>query len=122
MKKTFLIFMPFLLAIISCKQDDKKPLLIGKWQGVSWKVNGKESGRDFKSVNFNFKADDTYSTAFDAQTEKGVFRLEGDKLYTTGENKIEKMVKLSTLTADTLVMDMNRAGESEALILAKIKH
>jgi hypothetical protein len=29
------------------------------------------------------------------------------------------MVKLSTLTADTMVMDMNRAGESEALVLAK---
>ena len=121
MKKAFLILTPFLFLFTNCKQEDNKPLLIGKWQGVSWKVNGKESGRDYKSVNFDFKMDDTYSTAFDTQLEKGTFRLAGDKLYTTGENKIEKMVKLSTLTADTMVMDMNRAGESEALILAK-KH
>jgi Lipocalin-like domain len=121
MKKAFLILIPLFLLFANCKQEDNKPLLIGKWQGVSWKVNGKESGRDYKSVNFDFKMDDTYSTAFDTQLEKGTFRLAGDKLYTTGENKIEKMVKLSTLTADTMVMDMNRAGESEALILAK-KH
>jgi hypothetical protein len=117
MKKAILMLLPLLFA--QCKQEDNKPLLLGKWQGVSWKVNGKESGRDYKSTHFDFKADDTYSTAYDTQTEKGTFRLSGDKLYTTGENKIEKMVKLSTLTADTMVMDMNRAGESEALILAK---
>ena len=117
MKKAILILLPLLFA--QCKQEDNKPLLLGKWQGVSWKVNGKESGRDYKSINFDFKADDTYSTAYDTQTEKGTFRLSGDKLYTTGENKIEKMVKLASLTADTMVMDMNRAGESEALILAK---
>jgi Lipocalin-like domain len=116
-KKAILILLPLVFA--QCKQEDNKPLLLGKWQGVSWKVNGKESGRDYKSVNFDFKADDTYSTAFDGQSEKGTFRLTADKLYTTGENKIEKMVKLSTLTADTMVMDMNRAGESEALVLAK---
>ena len=119
MKKAFLIFIPLLFVFTNCKQDDKKPLLIGKWHGVSWKVNGKESGRDYKSISFDFKSDDTYSTAYDSQSEKGTFRLVGDKLYTTGENKIEKMVKLATLTADTIVMDMNRAGESEALILAK---
>ncbi len=119
MKKLLSIAALSCLIFINCKQDDKKPLLLGKWQGVSWKVNGKESGRDFKSIYFDFKADDTYSTAYDSQTEKGTYRLLGDKLYTTGENKIEKMVKLSTSTVDTIVMDMNRAGTSEELILAK---
>ncbi len=121
MKKGILFALTISFLFANCKQDDKKPLLIGDWQGVSWKVNGKESGRAYETVKFNFKMDDTYSTSFDGQSEKGSFRLSGDKLYTTGENKIEKMVKLATLTADTIVMDMNRAGESEALILAK-KH
>ena len=103
----------------NCKKEDKKPLLIGDWKGASWKVNGKESGRDYQSIRFTFKPDDSYSTSFDTQSEKGVYRLNGDKLYTTGENKIEKMVKLSVLTADSLVMDMNRAGESEVLVLVK---
>jgi hypothetical protein len=119
MKKGILMAFTLGFLFTNCKQDDKKPLLIGDWQGISWKVNGKESDRNVKSVRFTFKMDDSYSTAFDGQSEKGTFRLSGDKLYTTGENKIEKMVKLATLTADSIVMDMNRAGESEALILVK---
>jgi hypothetical protein len=108
--------------LVGCKQDDsKKQLLFGKWQGTAWTVAGKDSGRDAKSVGFEFKIDDTYTASFGGQGEKGVFRLDGDKLYTTSEavNKIEKMVKLSTITADTVVMDMNRVGDSEQLILVK---
>jgi Lipocalin-like domain len=119
MKKVFLILIVIGFVFANCKQDDKKPLLIGKWQGVSWKVNGKEADRNVKSVRFEFNTNDSYATSFDGQSEKGVFRLSGDKLYTTGENKIEKMVKLSSLTADTIVMNMNRAGESEVMTLVK---
>jgi Lipocalin-like domain len=119
MKRTILTLISFTFLFANCKQEDNKPLLMGKWQGTSWLVNGKESGRDYKSVGFQFNSDDTYSASFGGQAEQGTFRLAADKLYTTGENKIEKMVKLSTLTADSIVMDMNRAGESEALILTK---
>jgi hypothetical protein len=121
MKKTVFTFIALAFLFTNCKQEDNKPLLFGKWQGTSWLLNGKESGRDYKSVGFQFNSDDTYSASFGGQAEKGTYRLAADKLYTTGENKIEKMVKLSTLTADSIVMDMNRAGESEALILTK-KH
>lgn len=109
-----------LFSLASCKEDDsKKPLLLGKWKGVAWKVNGKDAGRDASSVKFEFQVGDHYTAAYGEQAEKGTFRLAGDKLYTTAENKIEKMVKLAMLTADSLVMDMNRAGESEQLILVK---
>ncbi len=119
MKKIILaVFL--LLSLVACKEDEsKKPLLLGKWKGVSWKLNGKESGRDFSAVKFEFQAGDLYTATYGDQTEKGSFRLAGDKLYTTAENKIEKMVKLAVLTADSLVIDMNRAGESEELILMK---
>jgi hypothetical protein len=111
-----------LAALASCKQDDsKKQLLFGQWQGATWTVAGKNVGRDAKAVSFEFKNDDTYAAAWGGQGEKGVFRLDGDKLYTTADaaNKIEKMVKLSTITADTVVMDMNRVGDSEQLTLVK---
>lgn len=121
MKKIILSAL-ILSALVGCKQDDsKKQLIFGKWQGTAWTVAGKDSGRDAKAVNFEFKNDDTYSASFGGQGEKGVFKLTEDKLYTTADagNKIEKMVKLSTLTADTIVMDMNRVGDSEQLILVK---
>ena len=108
-----------LFITFSCKQDSQTPLLIGQWQGVSWKVNGEASSRDFNSVTFEFRPDNTYSANYGKQREQGNFRLKGDKLYTTAENKIEKMVKLSTLTADTIVMDMNRVGVAEELVLVK---
>jgi Lipocalin-like domain len=113
----------FLLAIaaIACQKDDKKALLIGQWQGTAWTVRGEASGRNAGAVQFQFNADGTYATSYEDQSEKGTFRLSGDKLYTIGENKIEKMVKLATFTADTLVMDMNRVGDAEELTLVK-KH
>lgn len=120
--KNLLLIALTIFIFTSCKQDDsKKQLLMGKWQGVSWNISGKASDRDAKSVHFEFANTDTYSASWGGQSEKGSFRLSGDKLYTTAEatNKIEKMVKLSTLTADTIVMDMNRMGDSEQLVLVK---
>ena len=109
------------LFVIACKLDDRTPLLIGEWKGISWKVNGAESDRNASAVKFKFNSDKTYSTSFENESEKGSFRLTGDKLYTTGDNKIEKMVKLASLSSDTMVMDMNRAGIAEQMILVKIK-
>ena len=119
--KNITAFFLFCVLIGACKFEDKTPLLIGNWQGVSWKVNGKESDRGAEAVTFSFNTDKTYNTAYESEFEKGTFRLAGDKLYTTGENKIEKMVKLSTITSDTIVMDMNRAGIAEQIILVKKK-
>lgn len=119
MKKPLILLALLSIAILSCRQDDKTPLLLGQWQGVSWKVKGTESGRDFSAVRFEFRTDNSYSATYGGQTEQGSFRLKGDKLYTTAENKIEKIVQLTTLTADTLVMDMNRVGVAEELVLVK---
>jgi Lipocalin-like domain len=118
-----LLFLSFFTgALFSCKQDDSmKQKLIGKWQGVSWTVGGKDAGRNPKAVSFEFKDGYTYSTAYEDQGEKGTFRLSGDKLYTTADagNKIEKMVKIANINADTFVMDMNRMGDAEQLTLIK---
>lgn len=110
------------MALLSCQRPSlQKDLLYGNWQGASWKVHGRESGRDFRAVTFTFNPDDTYRAAFADQVENGVYRLDGNKLYTTGENQIEKMVRLASLLADTLVMDMNRVGAAEELVLVKQK-
>ena len=122
--KNLLLISALTLLLFSCQQDDsKKQLLVGQWQGVSWKVAGKESGRDVKSIRFEFQDNYTYSANYDEQGEKGTFRLSGDKLYTTADskNKIEKMVRIAAISTDTIVMDMNRMGDAEQLIMIK-KH
>lgn len=98
-----------------------KQRLIGKWQGSSWTVGGKDVGRNAKAVSFEFTDGYTYATRYEDQSEKGTFRLSGDKLYTTADaaNKIEKMVKIASISADTFVMDMNRMGDAEQLTLIK---
>jgi len=68
-----------------------------------------------------FEADGTYAATFGSQNEAGTWRLEGDKLYTTAGGQVQKMVRLPRLSADTLVMDMNRAGTAETMVLVKRK-
>ena len=121
--KNLLLF-TFALTLFSCKQDDSiKQQLIGQWKGVIWTVGGKDAGRNVKSISFEFQDNYTYATSYEDQSEKGTFRLSGDKLYTTADakNKIEKMVKIAAISTDTLVMDMNRMGDAEQLTLIK-KH
>lgn len=118
----YLIICCSILLLIACQQEDKTPLLIGKWKGVNWTVDGKNSGRNAANARFEFKNNNTYTAAFEGNKEAGTFRLRFDnKLFTTEEEKIEKSVLLSKITADTIVMDMNRVGDREQLILVKIK-
>lgn len=121
MVRSFCLFISAIFIFNACKNDEKTPLLLGSWQGVSWTVGNKDSGRNVAEVTFEFRADGSYTAQYGGQSETGEFHLRGDELFTTavGSNKVEKMVKLSTLKADTVVMDMSRVGEAERLILVK---
>ena len=122
--KNLAIISTFTLLLFGCKQDDTmKQKLVGQWKGSAWTVGGKDAERNVKSISFEFQDNYTYSTSYEDQNEKGTFRLSGDKLYTTADskNKIEKMVKIAAISADTFVMDMNRMGDAEQLTLIR-KH
>jgi Lipocalin-like domain len=118
MKK--ILFFALATFILACKKekDPKTELLYGTWKGSAWIIAGK-SDNNANNINFDFKADGTYSAGLGGQTEKGTFRLQDGKLYTIAENKIEKMVALAKLTKDSIVMDMNRQGQAEQLFLIK---
>ena len=116
--------------LFACKSEPKinPELLVGTWNGVDWKVKGVSSGRDAKSVFFVFaplsgdhQNEGTYIAAYGSQKEKGSYKLKGDKLYTTAEDKIEKVVRIVNINADTLVLGMNRMGQEEELVLVE-KH
>jgi Lipocalin-like domain len=124
MKYQLLALISFLL--FACKSEPKidPQLLIGTWNGVDWKVKGVSSGRDAESVFFVFAPfsdsqmnEGTYIAAYGNQKEKGSYKLTGDKLYTTAEDKVEKVVRIVNISADTLVLGMNRMGQEEELIL-----
>jgi Lipocalin-like domain len=132
-----LIFTCLVVAVLAgCKSDSKfdANLLIGNWKGAAWVVAGKATDRDAHSVAFSFETNAVpagktnsrelleagmYTAAYGAQLEKGDFKVKGDKLYTTAEDKVEKVVRIVTLTADSLVLGMNRVGQEETLVLLK---
>lgn len=109
------------ITFLTCKTDTdaKIALLYGQWSGAAWSIAGKPADMDALKVTFNFNSNGTYSAAFDNQKENGVFHLKDNRLYTTAQDKIEKMVALSKITKDTIIMEMNRAGQSEQLVLVK---
>jgi hypothetical protein len=109
-----------LLFTAACqKTNDKNPLLLGKWQGTEWLIFDKPSGLDAAQVAFEFKEDGTYAARFGDQNQKGAWRTEKDKLYTTEEGKQEIMVKILKLNTENLEFEMNRGGQKETLKLAK---
>ena len=106
---------------LACKQEPAfdSTLLHGDWRGIDWMVKGKSSGRDAGNVRFSFDPQMTYVAESNEQKESGTYRIDGHKLYTTGENKIEKVVKIARISSDSLTLDMNRAGTDEQLMLVK---
>lgn len=119
-RKTFFFF-ALILLITACKPEPKFDitLLYGEWTGADWLVQGKSSGRDAREVRFTFDQSNNYTASYGEQKESGTFRVEGSKLYTTAEDKIEKVVKVDRISTDSLFLDMNRVGQAEQLILVK---
>jgi hypothetical protein len=123
MKKIRFIIPALLLAacITSCIHSENQSMLVGEWRGTEWLVSGRPSDYDAKQVRFNFLKEGGYTSDFGGDKEKGTYILRDDKLYTTAEDQLEIMVKIARLTNDSLVIDMNRAGQSERLTLLRNK-
>ncbi|MCC6412839.1 MAG: hypothetical protein IT270_14335, partial [Saprospiraceae bacterium] len=54
MVRSLCLFISAILLFNACKNDEKTPLLMGSWQGVSWTVGDKDSGRNVADVTFEF--------------------------------------------------------------------
>ena len=120
--KLHIVFAIMFLAISACeRENDKNPMLIGKWQGVEWLAFGKPSGNDANQVHFEFKADGNYTAGFGSQQESGTWRTVNDKLYTTASDRKEIMVKILELDSTVLKFEMNRGGQQETMKLNRVQ-
>jgi hypothetical protein len=118
----YLILIVLAHFISACqRENDKNPALLGKWQGTEWLIFDKPSGQDATRVHFEFREDGAYAAGFGDQSEKGVWRTVGDKLYTTAEGRKEIMVKVLGVNATKLKFEMNRGGQPETIELQKIQ-
>ncbi len=112
------IFAFFIFCFANCAADlGYQNAIQGKWQAVNWATAGGEN-RATENVSFDFQST-SYAAKLGGREEAGSFRIDGDKLYTKAEGQQEIMVKITKLTADSLVFDMNRGGVHEVLTLKR---
>lgn len=118
MKQVFSIALCALL-LGACTTTENAKKIVGRWQGSSWLRNGQPFGQDASAISFQFDDAGNYTYTNAGQQEKGVYKLDNDNLYTTPAGGQDIMVKIVKLSADSLVFDMNRAGQAETMTLLR---
>jgi Lipocalin-like domain len=108
-----------ILLLTSCADTKNNKIIIGRWRGVQWESNGKALERNVETTSFTFTDKGTYTFENNGNLEAGTYKVEVDNLFTTPKDQQEMMVKITKLTGDSLVFDMNRSGMAETLILIK---
>jgi hypothetical protein len=121
MKFINLFLLAFILLISSCANTETNKLIVGHWSGSEWLVDGQPSSHNAAETNFTFDDKGKYIFNYSGTEEKGTYKVENDMLFTKSANQQEIMVKITKLTKDSLVFDMNRSGAAEILTLLRIK-
>lgn len=107
------------ILVPSCSSSENKRLIIGNWDGTQWLVNGQPSDLDAKGTHFTFNEKGEYSFDYSGNKETGTYKVERDLLLTTPVNEQEIKVRITRLTKDVLVFEMNRGGQPEELTLKR---
>ncbi|GAA4338054.1 lipocalin family protein [Flaviaesturariibacter amylovorans] len=108
------------LLLASCETAQNANALVGTWSGAEWLVDGKQvPARNAAATSFTFAEDGNYTYTNEGVVEKGLWKIQDDKLYTTPAGQTEMMVKIARVTKDSLVFDMNRGGLPETLTLVR---
>lgn len=105
--------------LTSCADTKNNKLIIGNWTGAEWIVNGSPSSQNPKETSFTFDDKGNYTFSFAGVVEKGTYNVENEMLFTKPTDQQEIMVRISKLTKDSLIFDMNRGGLPEILILTR---
>ena len=97
--------------------------IAGTWRGASVLEEGKVLDIDASQIEIAFTAAGGYEFLSTLNyRESGMFRLEGDLLFTKDtlvEKAIEKAVRITALSVDSLVLKMNEQGRERILHLYK---
>ncbi len=110
-----------LLLFSACLDDPTD--IYGRWQVEQMFEQGETSDLDLNGVYFHFSPTGTYEYQGNLKyREAGYYRIERKLLYTTdtlNEERIEKAVKITHLSPDSLSFLMNAQGNEQILILSK---
>lgn len=115
----FLLILVF--SFFACGESVDKTLLAGTWNGVEWVVEGQRDAYDATLASFTFEPEGRYAYTYNGATEKGDYYVTNRELYTTPDGGVKMMVRIRTLSPDSLVFDMNRGGMAERLKLLRAR-
>jgi hypothetical protein len=116
--KSFIGLILCLILLLGCTSQLEKELF-GEWQLVQW-LNESTGNQREGEVRFKFSEDKRYMAELNGIQEKGEYWVEFQNLHTVEDGKVEKKVKILKLENDTLVLEMNRMGTLEKMVLVKI--
>ncbi len=103
---------------IACNAKWDKAFLLGNWDSVEW--TQLDSGQKINNtLSFEFADDGEYVLDYGTELEKGKYWIAGEYLHTVETGKAEKKVRITQLSKDTMIFEMNRAGYLEEVILVK---
>ncbi len=114
--------LPFLASftlLFSCNNGEHNKMILGKWSGIEWLVDGHPSSHTPGEAVFTFNEDGIYSFEYAGNVENGKYYVNNNELFTTPDGGIKMMVKIPKITQDTLIFDMNRGGQAEKLTLIR---
>lgn len=111
-----LLLFIFTLILSACSDKYSKTDLIGKWKVDSWKIES--TGKTVNNkMDMKFDEDGKYLIDYGSKKESGEFWISGEFLHTQAEGKSEMSVRILGLNSDSLVIQMNRGGSMEKVVL-----
>ncbi len=117
--RTVIIFAIALIFTTSCSNAESYDKIVGNWKGTSWINSTSEIDKANNNVFFEFKSNKFYSSQLGVRKDSGEYLISRDMLYVTPFDKLEFGVKIMKLTKDSLVFEMNLAGDEEILTLIR---
>ena len=115
----------FTSLFIGCTEKFDINLLYGTWQVDQFLEADKPKELDISRMNFSFNAQNIYTYQSNLKyREAGNYRVEGYHLYSTdtlNNERLEKVVKITHITSDSLHLSMNNGGITQQIILHKLK-
>jgi len=116
--KSFGTGLILIFLLVSCSQKYSESDLHGAWSVKEWTVES--SGKTVSNkMDMNFEVDGQYAIDYGSKKENGKYWINGEYLHTVAEGKSEMSVRILDLKTDSLVMQMNRGGELEKVLLLR---
>lgn len=119
MKNLIIIICVFSTFLVSCTASEYNIKIPGHWVGAEWTVDGIKGERNVASTEFTFDERGNYTYNYNGTSQNGTYKIDKDLLYIRPAKEEEFMVKISRISADSMVFIMNRSGSNEVLTLLK---